>query len=378
MSSGLEAGDRGRIGQGRLVGGQRLVEILGRGADERLVLPTLLGNVGEDGVEQHQVGPGLDGEMEDAVLAGFDLAHRYRRGAARIDDDDARRRMRLAGELLLLLVHAGSPQVGNPVIEEVVGLRFVGVGADGKDGVGELGVLVAIVELAHAHVARGMHFGIVGGAIVDADVLDLHRLEIELARTPGILVAAAGAAVVEGGDEQVVLAARLLEHRHRHARHEVERVVPRGRLHLPVAEHHRVREALLLRGARPRVAHLGHACAADRAEARVHLAGLVGLDDDMNVLPVLLHDVVHRRRVPGFGLGSLLPGEVRLEDVLRRVRPALLVHRPGVGMIAAANDAEVAGDVAARGVRRNDRQPVNLALECHGSFLPQSTFDRRP
>ena len=232
--------------------------------------------------------------------------------------------MRFAGELLLLLLQAGPAHVRDPVVQEIVRLRLVGVGADGDDRVGELGVLVAVVELAHAHVARGMHLGIVGRAIVDADVLDLHRLEIELAGAPGVLVAAAGAAVIEGRDEQVVLAARLLDHGDRHARDEVERVVPGGRLHLPVAEHHRVRQPLLLRRARPRVAHLGHACAADRAEAGVHLAGLVGLDDDVHVLAVLLHDVVHRGRVPGVGLRLLLLGQVGLEDVLgrRRSRPA--------------------------------------------------------
>ena len=63
---------------------------------------------------------------------------------------------------------------GNPVIEEVVGLGFERVGADRNDGVGEFGVLVAVVQFAHAHVARGMDFGIVGRTIVDADVLHLH------------------------------------------------------------------------------------------------------------------------------------------------------------------------------------------------------------
>ena len=215
---------------------------------------------------------------------------------------------------------AGPAQVRDPVIEKIVGLGLVGIGADGEDGVGKLGILVAVVELANAHVARGVHLGIVGRAVVDADVLDLHRLEIELARAPGILVAAAGAAVVEGRDEEVVLAAGLLEHGDRHARDEVKRVVPGRGLHLAVAEHHRVRQTLLLRRPRARVAHLRHARAADRAKAGVHLAGLVGLDDDVHVLPVLLHDVVHRGRVPGVGLGVLLLGKIGFEDVLGSVR----------------------------------------------------------
>ena len=215
---------------------------------------------------------------------------------------------------------------------------------------------------------------------MDADVLDLHRLEIELARPPRVLVAAAGAAVVERGDEQVVLAAGLLDHGNGHACHQIECVVPGRRLHLPVAEHHRVREPLLLGGARPRIAHLGHARAADRAEARVHLARLVGLDDDMHVLPVLLHDVVHRGRIPGFGLGVLLLREVGLEDVLSGVCAALPVHRPSVGVIAAADDAEVANDVLPTCVGRNDRQAIDLALECHGFSPPsraRSTGGRR-
>ena len=161
-------------------------------------------------------------------------------------------RMRLARQLRLLLVERGAAQVRDPVVQEVVGLGLERVGADREDRVGELGVLVAVVELADAHVAGGMDLGIVGGAIVDADVLDLHRPEIELAGAPGVLVAAAGAAVIEGGDEQAVLAL-LVDHRGGHARDEVERVVPARRLHLAVAPDHRVGQALQLGRSRSRM-----------------------------------------------------------------------------------------------------------------------------
>ena len=173
---------------------------------------------------------------------------------------------RLGAELGLLLVHRGAAQIRHPVIEEIVGLGFERVGADRHDRVGELRVLVAVVQFADAHVARGVNLGIVGRAIVDADVLHLHGAEIELAGAPGVLVAAAGAAVIEGGDEQPVLA-HVVDDRDGDARDEIERVVPARRLHLAVAPHHRVGEALQLRVARARVAHLRHARAAHRAEA---------------------------------------------------------------------------------------------------------------
>ena len=62
-----EAGDLGGIGEARLVGGNHLVEVLGRGRDERLVDPALLGNVGQPRVEQRKVGPplGEDDEPRD-------------------------------------------------------------------------------------------------------------------------------------------------------------------------------------------------------------------------------------------------------------------------------------------------------------------------
>jgi hypothetical protein len=41
---------------------------------------------------------------------------------------------------------------------------------------------------------------------------------------------------------------------------------------------------------------------------------------------------------------------------------ALLVHRPGIGFVATADDAVVAGDVELPRVRRDDRETVDLAL----------------
>ena len=106
----------------------------------------------------------------------------------------------------LFSCHGGAAQIRHPVIEEIVCLRFERVGADSDYGVGKLGILVAVVQFAHAHIPGCMDFGVVGRPVVNADVLDLHGPEIQLAGAPGVLVAAAGAAVVESRDEQPVLA----------------------------------------------------------------------------------------------------------------------------------------------------------------------------
>ena len=98
---------------------------------------------------------------------------------------------------------------------------------------------------------------------------------------------------------------------------------------------------------------------------------------EVDVAAVLLDDVVHRGRVPGVRLGALLARKIGAERVFTGGRAALLVHRPSVGVIAAADDAVVAGDVVFRGVRRNDGQTVHVSLVSH-FILPQSTFDRRP
>ena len=262
------------------------------------------------------------------------------------------------------------------MIEEVVGLGFERVGADREDGVGEFGILVAVVEFADAHVARRVDLGIVGRAIVNADVLDLHRAEIELARAPGVLVAATGAAMVEGRDEEAVLTL-LVDDRNRDPGDEVERIVPARRLHLAIAPDHRVGEPLQLGVALAAVAHLGDAGAADRTETGVDDAVLVRLDDDMHVAAVLLDDVVHRGRVPGRCLRILLLRQVDAELVVRRGGSALLVHVPRIGVIAAADDAVVANDIVLLGIRGDDRKLTDLTLVSH-LILPQSTLESRP
>jgi hypothetical protein len=68
------------------------------------------------------------------------------------------------------------------------------ISANGEDRIDKLGIFVAVVELAHPHVASAMDFAVIGRAIVHPDVLDLHAAEIELAGRPRVLIAATGAA----------------------------------------------------------------------------------------------------------------------------------------------------------------------------------------
>ena len=211
---------------------------------------------------------------------------------------------------------------------------------------------------------------------MDPDVADLHRLEIELAGAPGVLVAAAGAAVVEGGHEHAVLAL-LLDHPPRDLGDQRERVVPAGRHHRAVAPDQGIGQPLHLAEGGARVGFLGQARAADRAQARVHDAARIGLDHDLHVAAVLADDVVHRGRVPGLGLGRLLLAEIDAELVVVRRRAALAVDVPGVRLVAAADDAEVADDVVLLRVGRDDRQAVDMSLVGHDR-LPQSTLLSRP
>ncbi len=106
------------------------------------------------------------------------------------------------GNHFCFLATRAALQVRHPVCEEVVGLRLVGVAADGHDDVGQLGILVAVVELADAHLARRMALGVVRRAVVDAHHRRLERREHQLAGAPRVLEAAAGAAVVEAVEDE--------------------------------------------------------------------------------------------------------------------------------------------------------------------------------
>lgn len=243
-----EARQSGSLLQGRLVGRDHLVEAVGRSGDHCPVDPTLLGDVRHPGIEQRKIAARVDGQVHHPVLAGLDLAGIDRHGAPRIDDDDPRRGMSLIRKLGALLVHRRATQVRHPMVQEIVGLGLQGIGAYDDDRVGKLRVLVAVVELADAHVARGVDLGVVGRTVVDPDVLHLHGAEVELAGAPGVLIAAAGTAVIESGDEKPVLAL-IADDLAGDAGDEVERIVPGGRRHRAVAPDHRMGEALLLRRA---------------------------------------------------------------------------------------------------------------------------------
>lgn len=62
--------------------------------------------------------------MQNAVLTGFGLAGIDRDGAPRVYENDAARLVQLAGKLLFLFAAGVSLEVRNPMIEEIIGLRF--------------------------------------------------------------------------------------------------------------------------------------------------------------------------------------------------------------------------------------------------------------
>ena len=64
---------------------------------------------------------------------------------------------------------------------------------------------------------------------------------------------------------------------------------------------------------------------------------LVWLDNYVHVFAILLDDVVHRRGIPGRGLGWLLLAQVNTKFVFSGRSAALLVGRPSVSLVAALN-----------------------------------------
>jgi hypothetical protein len=124
------AGDLAALLQAHAVGRDGGVEAVGLLGDEVAVDPALLHYVRKEAVEQRDVCARLDVQMQDVVLAGDLLGDVHGHGSARIDEDRLARGDRLPGEALPLLLHRVALQVGHPVREEVVRLRFVRISPD--------------------------------------------------------------------------------------------------------------------------------------------------------------------------------------------------------------------------------------------------------
>ncbi|MDT4849735.1 hypothetical protein FQZ97_838630 [compost metagenome] len=252
------------------------------------------------------------------------------------------------------------------MVQEVVGLRFVGVGTGAQDAVGQLGVFVAVVQLAHAHVARGVALGVVGRAVVNAHHLGFQRAEHQLASTPGVLEAAASAAVVEAVVEQAVRAV-VVKDLLGQASVDREGLLPAGVQPLVAALDARVLQAFAA-DAVVRVHVAGHLAAARAGEAAVHGAFLVGNDHDVPLLAALVGDGVGHRPGQGGGKRRQLGAEVQSQRVLVRGAAAFGVVIPLVGVVATSDDAEVAGHVGLLRVFRGQCDAV-VDLGGHAALL---------
>ncbi|KAF0137771.1 MAG: hypothetical protein FD153_1610 [Rhodospirillaceae bacterium] len=202
-----ELGDRdarclGAIFQAHAVGFDGVFKAARVLGDVLLVVPAFVHHIREQSVEECRIGARLDIQMQHVFFACNLFADGNGGGAARIHDDDFGRCGSLTREPFLLFVYCGARQVGHPVVQEVVRLGLVGVGARTEDGVGDLGIFVAVIQLTHAHFPRGMALGVVGRTVVDADHRGLQRTEHQLAGAPGVLEAAPSTTVVKAIVEQ--------------------------------------------------------------------------------------------------------------------------------------------------------------------------------
>ena len=152
-----DAGNPAGFVQALAIRFQGVLEAGGVRFDERLVVPALIDNVGQQAVEQGGIGARLDVQEQDVVLAHRLFEQGDGECPARIDQDDLRL---LDGFPILvdrlLLVGSLALQAREPVVEKVVGLGFIGIGADGENAVGHLGVFVAVVQLPDPHIPGGV------------------------------------------------------------------------------------------------------------------------------------------------------------------------------------------------------------------------------
>lgn len=160
---------------------------------------------------RHGVGAGLPGVNDDEV-AGLG-------GLARVKG-------------LLLLRHRGPLDVGEHVLHVEHRGRLVGVRSPEDDGVGEAGVLVGVVQLVDAPLPASPDLGVVGGAVVDGDVLHGEGGEEELPGGVVVLKALARAPVVEALHGDVVVVAVPVPDALDEEAHEGEGVLPGDGLEL--------------------------------------------------------------------------------------------------------------------------------------------------
>ena len=88
---------------------------------EVLVNPTLLSDVGEERIEQRQIGAGIDRQLQHIVLAGFYLTSVDRHGVARVNNNDLR----------------AITDSRNHVVKEQIRLVLQWVGSDKENRIGK-------------------------------------------------------------------------------------------------------------------------------------------------------------------------------------------------------------------------------------------------
>ncbi len=187
--------------------------------------------------------------------------------------------------------------------------------------------------------------------------------EIEFAGRPGVLVAAAGAAMIVGGDDQPVFALRL-DHAPRHLGDQLDRIVPGGRRRAAIAPDQRFGQPLALRAGDRRIGELAdlarRAWSRARSSRSQSWSGMTTRCTSRPFCLTMLYidglNQCGRHSAPAAWSGSTP------KAFCAGLRAALPVDRPGEGVIAAADDAEVADDVVDLRVLRRDRQAVDVAL----------------
>ena len=301
--------------------------------DPRRVLPAVLDDHPRDREHDGQVGTGLDVDHHPAVILGVSDAA----GASRQEEDRA-----------LAVLDAGHDPVG-----EQDGLRFVRVCPAHQQDLGIAPVLVRRPEIVEARIAEAGRRRHVRRRVVEGEVRRPHIAQRVFGDGVGVLHVAVGERL-----DAVGVGAVRIEHVVAHLGRDIEREVPRHR-HQHAEHAHQRRTQPVARGRLRVVDLLRDGAAPDRGVAGVvdEVRVLVGDDDDVVGLAVVKHDVVLVGGDPG---AQRLDREVGVQRVLVGGRPArpAAPHRPAIDLVAAGDDAVVAGGRDDLRVRRRQRHAL--------------------